>query len=49
LPYHGSYRILEVLPNGLFVCLVDRPEASSIRVSMEHCTFNSTVQALLSD
>ena len=38
LPYHGPYRILDVLPNGLSVRAVDRPQEQLILVNKDRVT-----------
>ena len=37
-PYHGPFRILEVLPNCLVVKPVDRPDDPAIKVNMDRVT-----------
>ena len=38
LPYHGPFRIVEVLPNGLSVRPVDRPQDEPILVNVDRTT-----------
>ena len=38
LPDHGPYQVLEVLPNGLSLCPVDRPEEKPILVNQDRVT-----------
>ena len=38
LPHHGPYRVLEVLPNGLSLRPVDRPEEQPILVNRDRVT-----------
>ena len=38
LPYHGPFRILEVLPNCLVIKPVDRPDEPAIKVNMDRVT-----------
>ena len=38
LPYHGPFRILEVLPNCLVVKPVDLPDDPAIKVNMDRVT-----------
>ena len=37
-PYHGPFRILEVLPNCLVIKPVDRPDDPAIKVNMDRVT-----------
>ena len=36
-PFHGPYRVVSVTPNNVEVVLVDRPEESSVFVSLNRC------------
>ena len=38
LPYHGPFRIVEVLPNGVSVRPVDRPQDEPILVNVDRVT-----------
>ena len=50
-PFHGPFRMTEVLDAGVVVCPVDRPQEQSIRVAlnrMRHCPEAIREEATLS-
>ena len=38
-PFQGPYRVMEVYPNGLDVCLVEKPGSPTIRIAMDRARY----------